>query len=224
MNKRLIILLSIGVMMLAGGCGMVSLLTSPTSYEKKVPAQYNLSQHQQQKLLVLVEQPAWLSAETNMRYYLTNALIAHVTQYVKLPAANIVSYDELVQFRAAKINETTPLPVDIAKAMKADLLLYVTIDAFELYQPEPRLPFAGDLRGRSVLIDTASGQRLWPVSEASRTIHVGFDLGAPNKDRAITQLAASAAHCTVRYFYDCPKARFKIADDRSALGWNELDF
>jgi hypothetical protein len=52
-----------------------------------------------------------------------------------------------------------------------------------------------------------------------KDVRVGFDIESRGQEIATERLAASAAHCTVRYLYDCPEPRFKIAEDRSDESW-----
>ena len=49
--------------------------------------------------------------------------------------------------------------------------------------------------------------------------HVGFEIESRGQKVAAERLAASGAHCTVRYLYDCPVPSFKIAEDRSDENW-----
>jgi hypothetical protein len=51
------------------GCqavGMVPVLGTPTSSEKKIPAEYNLAGNKDRKILVLVDQPTYLHTHPNL--------------------------------------------------------------------------------------------------------------------------------------------------------------
>lgn len=218
MNKPIAFLVSIAAMLFAG-CGLVSLMGTPSRYEKKIPAEYDISAHAGQKILVLVEQPSWLNAHVNMRYYLTKAFIRNLTKNTKLHPENFVTYQQLTEYRASRTDLTSLSPRVFARALKAELILYVVIETFEMNQPIETAPYSADLRIKAILLETDSGKKLWPAHQPGKTVNVGFDLGPKNFEIATTKLAASAAHCTVRYLYNCKKAYFKIADDRSYLGW-----
>ena len=79
-------------------------------------------------------------------------------------------------------------------------------------------------RAQAVLVDTATGRKVWPRVEDSKIIMVGYEVEKGDRAHALTKLAAAAAHCTTRYFYDCPKDKFKIAEDMSHISrenWGE---
>ena len=73
MKKPIIFLILISVV-LSGGCGLISILSSPTRHEQKITAEYNLTKLKDEKILVLVSADDILSRMTNMRYNLTDAL------------------------------------------------------------------------------------------------------------------------------------------------------
>ena len=74
-----------------------------------------------------------------------------------------------------------------------------------------------------VLFDVASKDRLWPVNEESKTLKVGFDAEVVSKEAANNRLVTVLSHCVVRYLYNCPKDRFKVAEDRSDVDWEDWE-
>ncbi|MBN2457393.1 MAG: hypothetical protein JXB29_12800 [Sedimentisphaerales bacterium] len=218
MRKFAIVLLLIAAVCPAG-CGVVSLLGNPTSFEKKVAAEFNLISRKKQKLLVLVDQQLWTSTQVDMRYDLTEALDEILASKVKFPAERLVSYSELTKMRSEKRDFSQLLPVEQAKALSVDLILLVDVEQCYISCIAETGCCGGYLFARAALYDTAWDDRLWPETAEYRDVTIGFDIEPDGPDAAVKRLAKGAAHCISRYFYDCPKAGFKISDDKSGEGW-----
>jgi len=203
------------------GCGIVGLLGTPSQYEKKIPAEYDLTKQKDQKILVLVEQPGWLSTQTNLRYYLTKAIGENLIAKVKIPPEYIISYDELSEFRSNKDDFSLLSPVAVGKALGADIVLLVMIEDYQLNEVAETGYYNGFLGTQSVLFETATGGKLWPESAEGKSIKVGFEVGEKGREAAVSRLVTACAYCTTRYFYNCPKYKFKIFDERREPGWEE---
>jgi hypothetical protein len=209
-------------LLLATGCkyaGLVSLMGTESYYEEKIPAEFDMSKQIDKKILVLVDQPAWLDSQINLRYYLTKTLRQNIMIKTKLTPENLISYDKLVEFRSTQPNFSSMSPVEIGKAMDANMVLLVLIENYNLNEVAQSGYLMGDLDTRAILYDTQTGERLWPKEEASKSIRVGFECETGGFDKAISRLAIDSAFCTTRYFYDCPKAQFRIADDKTRIDW-----
>ncbi len=207
------------------GCkygGFVSLLGTESYYEQKIPAEFDLSKQIDKKILVLVDQPAWLDSQANLRYYLTKTIRQNIMVKTKLTPENLISYDKLVEFRSSEPNFSSMSPVEIGKAMDANMVLLVLIENYDLNTIPESNYLMGNLDTRVILYDVQSGEKLWPKEEVSRSIRVGFDYEVGGMEKAISRLAVDSAFCTTRYLYDCPKAQFRIADDRTRIDWDGL--
>ena len=191
----------------------IGALATPTSYEIKIPSEYDLDKNKSQKMLVLVEQPAWTASEANIRLYLTQAIEGHLTDKIDIKPEMFVLYRKLADMRNNSADFATLSPVEIGKALDANMVLYVIIDDFGLYALSDAGYYRGQLDIRSGLYNVASGQRLWPESGGLRAVSVGVEMQKEHEKTA-QRLANSMAKCIVRYFYDCPKPEFKIADER----------
>ncbi len=99
------------------------------------------------------------------------------------------------------------------------MVLLVVVEDCELNKISEIDYYKGFLDARTVLLDVATGEKLWPESAESKTVRVGFEMESGGQAAAVRRLAAAGAHCTVRYFYNCPKDKFKIPDDRSDVAW-----
>ena len=219
MKQQIVKVVVFSAVLACGGCGLAGLLGTPTRYEQKVKAEYNLVVHKKQKLLVFVNQPVWLESEENLRYPLTEALGKSIAKKVKIPADSIIGYETLSEFRSNQANFSQLAPQEIGRALGANLVLLVAVQEYSLTNMPQTNYHKGQLSAEAVLIDAATGTKLWPVSGTGRKIRVGFDVMVGDREIALARLADACAYCTVRYFYDCSMAKFKIAEDRSDVDW-----
>lgn len=203
------------------GCGIVGIMGTPTGHEKKVPAEYDLAGHKNAKILVLVDQLALLNARVNLRYYLTEAINKNLAAKVKIPSRNLVTYRELSEFRTDQANFSSLRPSKVGEALGADVVLLVVVGDYQLQEIADTHYYKGSLNAQAVLLDTSTGERLWPTSGAGKSIKVGFEIGERGRELAAKRLVSACAYCIVRYLYDCRKNKFKIFDEKSDIGWRD---
>lgn len=209
----------LGVMCFCSGCALVGLAGTPTRREEKVPAEYDLARHADSRTLVLVEQPAGLNVRANVRHNLTSHINRQLIEKVELPAQGLVPYEELADFRSARSDFSLLSPIEIAGALNADVVLFVAIEDCRFKKIDITDYFKASLVTQCVLWQVADGKRLWPEAADGKTVAVAFEIGPQGRLAAVDKLALSMAYCIVRYFYDCPEDRFKIADDRTDSQW-----
>ncbi len=217
--KKIIAFLVLAGILFQSGCGLVSVMISPTPHEQKITAEYDLSERKDQKVLVLVNQPAWLAAGVNLRYYLTKAMHITLTEKLEIESENFVGYNKLSEFRSNKSDFAFLSAQEVGKALGADVVLVITIENYRLNAMPEANYYDGSLNAGVALFDVAGGEKLWPESAKSKRVKVGFDIESRGRQVAISRLAKAFAHCTVRYLYDCSRTRFKIAEDRSGINW-----
>ncbi len=201
------------------GCGLVSLLGTPSRSERKIPAEYDLAEHTDQKILVLVNQPAWLNAQVNLRYYLTRAINKNLMTKVGIQPDYLVPYNELSEFRSNQPDFSLLSPTQVGEALNANMVLLVIIEDYQLKELAETGYHKGALDAQAALVETATGERLWPDSTKNKSIKVGFEVEPRGREAGVARLAAACAHCIVRFLYNCPKNKFKVTDDRSGIGW-----
>jgi len=199
------------------GCGLIARLLTPTGREKKVPAEFELSgkKYKNKKILVLVQQPAWLSSRVNLRSRLTKPLNRELADKLKIDSDLLVCYDELSDFRSSRADFSSLSPVRVASGLNAATVLLIFIDNYKLDPIEATGYFEGFLGVQAELYDVAGDQRLWPKGSGGRRVQVGFEIGPKGTSAAVSRLANSMAHCIVRYLYNCPVDQFRIFDDRT---------
>jgi hypothetical protein len=212
-----LMVLTLAAIVFCGGCG----LGTPTRYEQTVTAEYDLSKHKGQKMLVLVEQPSWLEAGVNLRYYLTETINAGLEDDVKAEPNQLIAYDTISKFRASHPDFSLMSPAQIGGALGTDLVLYVTISRYELTKEADSDYYMGLIDVEAVLINVPDERKLWPLSQKSRNVKAGFDIEDRGEDVARQRLVKGLTHCIVRSFYDCPKDKYEIAEDRSNFDWDK---
>lgn len=208
---------------LSAGCqlaGLASVAGSPTGYETKTPAEFDLTEHPDKKILVLVNQPAYFQTQENLRFYLTDAILAALRQRIELLPENLIDYDRLADFRSTRPDFAMLTPAHIGRAIDANLVLLVELDNYELYEMESTGYHKGFLAGRVSLIDVQTQKKIWPADN-EKDVQVGFEVEPKSREIAVARLVLAFAHCSTRYLYDCPKRYFQIADDRSRVGWKD---
>jgi len=203
-----------------GGCGILGILGTPRHREGKVAAEYDLANHTDRKILVLVHQPAYLNVQENLRFHLTGAINKSLVENIKFVPEQVVSYDELSRFRSNKSDFSFLSPAEVGRALEADMVLLVTVEDYQLRKMPDVDYYRGFLNAGAVLVDTA-GEKLWPESAESKSIRVGFEIENRGREVAVGRLTAACAGCIVRHLYNCPKNKFKISDDKSGAGWKD---
>jgi hypothetical protein len=222
--KKLTVFFVLAAVFFYNGCGFVGLVGTESPYEKKIPAEYDLAGQKGRKVLLLVEQPGWLSAQANLRYYLTEAIRENLIAKAKakIPPKYILSYNELSEFRSNKGDFSSLSPAAVGKALGADIVLLVIIEDYQLSEVVESGYYNGFLSAQAAIFE-AGGEKVWPEDAAGKSIKVGFETGEQGQEAAIKRLVSACAHCISRYFYNCPKYKFKISDEKRDIGWETAE-
>ncbi|MHC4122186.1 MAG: hypothetical protein ACYSSI_01325 [Planctomycetota bacterium] len=221
--KKIIVILTLVPVVFWNGCAVVSVLGTPANEEIVIPAEYDLAEHANQKILVLVNQPIWIDAQINLKYYLTEAVNKRLEEKIKFPSNNIVSYYELSAYRSGQPDFAQLSVRQIGKGLNADIVLIIDVQLYQLEKISETDYYKGFLDAQAAVIDTATGTRLWPEGERGKTIRVRFEMEGKGRQIAVNKLIAACAHCTTRYLYNCKKTNFKIFEDKSDSVWQDWD-
>ena len=220
MTKRCVYILFFCLFCVSAGCrlaGLVSVLGTESYEEAVVPAEFDMSQHTDSIVLVLVEQPGYINTSINMRFYLTEAINRSLYKSIGMPDSNVIHYEKIADFRAANPEWSKLSPVEMGSRLGADMVLDVCVEDLQVGRAGDADYLSGKLNTRVALLDVDTQEQLWPQSAVGKQVKVGFEIEDRGRDRAVTRLAVASAHCTTRYLYDCKKKRFRIFEDRSAV-------
>lgn len=209
------------ILCIQAGCqpGIFAVLGTPTSAEKKIPAEYDITKQKEQNILVLVDQPAYLNVQANMRYLLTNTVQKMLVLRLKIEPEFLIKYDTLADFRSSTPDFSLLSPEQIGSHLGADLVLLIVIDDCQISDIAQTGYFTGRLDVEAQLIKVSTGEKLWPTVERTRKIKVGFESERRGLDAAAVRLSVAAAHCVTRYLYNCHKNKFEISDEVKDVGW-----
>jgi len=188
-----------------------------------IEAEYDLGQDSEQVILVLVEQPGWLGAKVNLRYYITEAVNSELIEKVEYLDKNLISYESLSGYRSDNSNFSRLSKAEIGRALGADMVLLIMLEDYKYQEMANTGYYKSYLAAESVLVDTVDGSKIWPDAEETKSIKVGFEIGSKS-EAAAKRLSAALTHCVVRYLYDCPKNKFKISADKSDISWQIWGF
>jgi hypothetical protein len=218
--SKTIACITVVVLLFSSGC-IIPIFTTPTRHEKKVPAEYNLTLAKGKKIAVLVDNPIWSKAPVSLTSQLTTALTKNLTDDLGLKSKYLISDEKVQEYRTTMQGSSQYSPVELGRAVGADLVLFVQVQEFELTQTMETEYYKGQLAGKAALFDVATEQKLWPESEPGKPVRVAYDIEKGSYDDAVERLVNAFAHCVTRYLYDCPVSKFKIFEDKSGTGWNE---
>ena len=212
---------ALSVLFFQAGCnpGLFAVLGTPTSAETKIPAEYDITKQKDRKILVLVDQPAYLNVQANMRYLLTDTVEKMLQMRLKIKPEFIIDYNKLADFRSKTFDFSLLSPREIGKALGADLVLMIVINDCRISDIGQAGFFTGRLDAEAQLINVSTSEKLWPTIEKTRKIAVGFESERRGPDAAAVRLAVAAAHCVTRYLYNCHKNKFEISDEIKDVGW-----
>ncbi len=206
--------LAVIAVVLSGGCNVVGFMGSPTSHERKVPAEYKL-QRTRSMILVFVDEARSSSVGFHVRGMLDKAVAAYLVKKVRIENNNIVTPADYTSSSIAAYAGLSP--AQIGQKAGADLVLYVRIDKYELNEMDRRGYYDGAMITRSVIVDVDSAKVLWPASKEARLNRIKVELETGGREAALSRLMLGTAHCITRYFYDCRRNRFRWGDERKEL-------
>ena len=199
---------------LSVGCNVVGLVMSESYHEKQVPAEFNLKKQSGAKALIFVEKPIAVTGEYDLEAKIGSAIEALLAAKARLKRENLIVYGMDWEMDAGGGSFSQLSVPEIGKASGAEMVLYVRIEDYKLYEMGGFGYYGGLLVTRSVLYVVASGGRLWPKGESERVVRVGFKLETDGRDRAYDRLISGVSHCITRSFYNCPRGKYKSNDEQ----------
>jgi len=203
------------------GCSFFGFLLSPTANEDVVPAQIRLARLQERGIVVIVDAGPMTQATPSLRHQLVRTINGQLARRARIKTRYLVAADDSSPERAKiETQLSTESPARIAQSVGAGLALYVHIEDFRV-EGMPDEYMKGRLFCRAALVGT-DGQVLWPNTDEPAPIRTQVEIETQGREKTIDRLVGATAHCIVRNFYDCPQARYRIAEETrgaEAFGW-----
>ena len=187
-----------------GGCGLIGafygIFIDPLIPPPTIKAEHDMSG---KKVLVWVETTAGVE-NAILRRTLTQKVQEQLQQHQAV--REVIPYERISQFRLSR-PDYVQMPVqDLGKHLEAEEVLYVLIDRFEPRYEAAEGFFRLDLTGYVKVVDSADGERVWPVAQTKqpfgRTGQMAQGSGQAFEDKLVRDFCADLAEEISRYFYD----------------------
>ena len=197
-----------------GGCNIMGFIAAPSAHERKIPAEYDLRQRQDEKILVFVDEGRGGNTSLDFRMDLSKGLMVFLEKKVRIPKENLIGFDEIAALRKSRPDFSILLPAQIGRQLGADLVLYLQIVDYGLYGKSQERYYNGNLISRSVLVESKTGKILWPVDGKVRYIRTRVELDV-ERANVNARLVKATSHITTRNFYALPWSKYDCSDEPS---------
>ncbi len=212
--RKLVMIFVLAMGLFCSGCNVFGLLVSETIHEERSKAQFRLAEYGKEGVLLFVDS----LKRTNVAYGFQEELEGSIEHYLvkkaRLKRKNILDWDALSELRSSRPDFDRMSPVKVGEALGVGKVLYVRIENYSLYNIDGRDYYEGFLVTRSVLFDVGTGAVVWPDTRAGKVIRVKVDLETKGREATVARLTTATAHCITRFFYNCPRDRFRISEEQ----------
>jgi hypothetical protein len=183
------------------GCGaFYGVFIHPLIPPASVKAEHDMSNS---KVLIWVDAVSLDQDNQIVQRELTQQLREELLNHQAVDQA--VEYQSIARFRREHPNYVD-LPIQkLGQQLKADEVLYLLIDKFQLHHEAGKGFYQTSLSGYTKVIDVSTGNRLWPLGRAHRpfTFEGKFTQGQGQsfEDRLVRELCADASQQISLNFY-----------------------
>lgn len=198
-----------------GGCTIIGFLLSPSSSEQKIRAQFPLSEHNEEVLYLVVRGTQASGVDVDVPHLLATAVVKDLRRNVTMKEENIINELETDQHASFAYFSWSQVEENARRA-GAKLLLYVEIIEYELV-PVHQENYMGQLTTRSALMDTSTGEVLWPMDKRGRIVKTAVEFEKNGRSETLWRLVTATSHCIVREFYNCPKPAYLVSEEVKSL-------
>ena len=199
-----------------GGCTILGFLLSPSASEQQVPAQFPLGQYKEKTLYLVVRGTQASGVDVDVPALLAKAVAKELRQKVKIGEDRIVNESDVNPHASFEYFSWSQVEEN-ARQAGTDFLLYIEIIGYELTPLYNRDYYMGKLITRSVLMDTKTGEVLWPADKTGRIVRTGVEFDKNGRDDILWQLVTTSSHCIAREFYNCPVKTYDISNETKSL-------
>ncbi|MBN2210668.1 MAG: hypothetical protein JW709_04655 [Sedimentisphaerales bacterium] len=189
---------------ITGGCGpLYGIFVAPLTPPKTVDAEFDISDKQ---LLIWVDLAV---AEDEQSTVLRREIAEELGTLLKAnkAIAGIVDYEKVMRFRRQHDDAMTWPIQKLGQELGGDYVLYVLVNQLDTRHEIGQDFFEGHLAGACKLIESSTGQRVWPVSQAQRPFTIAKDFveeAGPTYERRLIKdmskdLAAQVGPCFYKH-------------------------
>lgn len=206
-RREIALLASFLAVFVLGGCNIVGFLASPGPFEKKIPAQYDLQDQQDRKILLLVECPRSSGVDYDVKKDLVTGFEGYLLTQMHIDPENVILAPSALDKTASQD------PVEMARELGAGYVLLVQVDTYQLAPLNNSKYFTGRMISRAILMDADLKTTVWPKEQSGKVVHITVHLETEGRDVALSRLVSGTTHCVLRYLYPCEKLKYKISDE-----------
>ncbi len=201
------------LLVVCGGCNVVGFLVSPSAHERKVKAEFRLTERQKGRILVLVDRSRSGSVPVGFASQLLDTVRQRLVKKARIKEKYLVVIDGTSPENANASRLIKSSPAEVARDAGVETVLYVEIQDCKIVGMVEKDYYEGSVTCRAALLDSSGGRILWPDDGGGRLIRVRVELETRGRQVVLNRLAGSASHCIVRNFYDCPRTSYRTADE-----------
>ncbi len=215
---KYVLLAGMGLAVMVSGCGpkLLPILSTPTPYEQKIPAQYDIGKYNQGKLAVLVQgAPA-----PQVRQILTEAILYELVEKTSLRKSDVIPGSVMNDLRKDEAKYLAMSQKQIGEAVGASTVLVVKIVNYGLYPLPTGGYYAASIRVSGTVSDARTGVLQWPLDGPGREVTLNYDAERGTADSVMAKILTYTAHGVVRYLYDCPKAYWHTPGEQKTTEWD----
>jgi hypothetical protein len=215
---RYLIWLAVLAAAVAGGCGLIPALATPTSYEQKIPAEFNLAKGTEGKVAVLAQG----GPDIALRREVEDVVLLELKEKVGVKKDRLVARSEIDKLRLDQEKYLAMTPAQLGAAAGAGSVLVVKIVKYELYPMPLGRYYDCSMSVSAMLVDVATGIILWPADGMPRSVSFASEGVRGDAKDVTTKLVRLMAHGVTRYLYDCPKAYFRMPGESRGNGMEDF--
>jgi hypothetical protein len=199
-----------------GGCGLGTLMSEATPYEKAIPAEFNIARDTQGTVAVLVQG----GPGNDLRRQFTDAILLELEKKAGVKKARLVASAEVDNLRKDEDKFLAMTTAQVGAAVGAEAVLVVKIVNYGLYP----LPMGGyhdcTMVASATLVDVRSRTILWPQNGMGSEVSLALEAEYGDAKVVTARSVSLGAHGVVRHLYDCPKAYFRIPGEKRGNEWD----
>ena len=220
---RITVIVCLVLLVFCGGCNIFGFLAAPSAYERRIKAEYKLRKRQDEKILVFVDEAQGGRTSVDFRMDLSEEIASLLKKKVRISKENLLGYDEIASLQQSRDDFNSLVPTHIGKELGAGVVLYLQIVDYGLYGNEKERYYNGSLVSRCVLVETATGDVLWPEDRQVRYLRSRVELDVM-RESVNTRLVKAMGHMTARNFYDVPWPEYDASDEQTEYKTEWVNF
>lgn len=209
--KKISLFLVLGLLIFCCGCNVIGWIIAPGPYDRKVPAEFEIKNHTDENVMVIVDQIAGSDSGIFMRQKLSDIIGTMLVTRAGVKKKYLFVQSEVETMRKSDGDYLNYSPIKVAVQAGVGLVVYTRILDYKLYPSGPKGYYIGSLDTGSVIIDVEQEKVVWPADGNPRVVRMEVGIESKGKNETLEKLLSSTAHGIVRHLYDIRVLHFKTS-------------